>query len=234
MVEAKEPHPVDYKKVIGTTHEPYEVELTNNGAALYSLSIGIQRDPMFTDDLKFTYEADADFQAYPTNALTLCHRGLFTLESKPIPGMKYNPMMLLHGEEKVTFYEPLTPGETYVCEEVIADIKDKKKGAAILLDTKVLEKETRKMCALIRTNVFIRGIGGFGYKGTIKEKIPKPPQTAPDFVGTETMHANAANLYRLNGDKNPLHVDPKMAAVGKFDKPILHGLCTYGMSVRAV
>ena len=107
MVEAKEPHPVDYKKVIGTTHEPYEVELTNNGAALYSLSIGIQRDPMFTDDLRYTYEADADFQAYPTNALTLCHRGLFTLEAKPIPGMKYNPMMLLHGEEKVTFYEPL-------------------------------------------------------------------------------------------------------------------------------
>ena len=161
------------------------------------------------------------------------HRGLFTLDSKPIPGLKYNPMMLLHGEEKVLFSKPLSTGETYIMHEEITDISDKKSGGLIVLQTKVYEKSTNDQVALVESNIFIRGIGGFGYKGTLRENLSRP-KTPSEASVEAPMAPNAAFLYRMNGDRNPLHVDPKMAKIGKFDRPILHGLCTYAMSVRAV
>ena len=86
----------------------------------------------------------------------------------------------------------------------------------------------------MRSSLFVRGIGGFGYKGTIKSSIPKVPKRAPDFVSEEPTQKNQAFLYRLCNDRNPLHVDPQMSAMGGFETPILHGLCSYGFSARVI
>jgi len=83
-------------------------------------------------------------------------------------------------------------------------------------------------------SLFIRGLGGFGYKGAKTTPLPGKPAKQPDAVVVEKTVPNQAIIYRLSGDTNPLHIDPNMASMGGFDKPILHGLCFYGMSAKVV
>ena len=119
---AEEEQKVDIKKALAFKQTPYEVELSNNDAILYSLGIGFQNDPMNEKHFKFTYELADGFQAFPTNAVTVCHRGPFADGDFSIPGIPaFNPMMLLHGEEQVIFNKPLVPGERYKVQEEIAD-----------------------------------------------------------------------------------------------------------------
>jgi hypothetical protein len=103
-----------------------------------------------------------------------------------------------------------------------------------MLDNEIRDAETNELCVVVRMALFIRGIGGFGYKGTIKSEYPPIPKSNPDMVQEEKTRPNQAILYRLCSDTNPLHVDPQMAAMGGFEAPILHGLCTYGFTARAV
>ena len=100
--------------------------------------------------------------------------------------------------------------------------------------TEAKNKETGELLFRLKTMLFIRGIGGFGHKGTIKIDIPAIPKRAPDAIQEETTTKNQAFSYRLNGDKNPLHVDPEMSKMGGFQVPILHGLCFYGITAKAV
>ena len=104
----------------------------------------------------------------------------------------------------------------------------------MVIGTEARDKETGDLIFKLVTNLFIRGIGGFGHKGTVKNDIPKTPESAPDAEVEETTTPNQAFLYRLSGDYNPLHVDPDMSAVGGFKVPILHGLCTFGITAKAV
>lgn len=104
----------------------------------------------------------------------------------------------------------------------------------MVVGTEGREKDSGELVFKLVTNLFIRGIGGFGHKGTVKIDIPQTPKTAPDAEVEETTTPNQAFLYRLSGDFNPLHVDPDMSAVGGFKVPILHGLCFYGITAKAV
>jgi acyl dehydratase len=104
-----------------------------------------------------------------------------------------------------------------------------------VIETTIKDKESGDLVAKIITNLFVRGIGGFGHKGTIKQVYPQPSsKRAPDASVEEKTTPDQAFLYRLNGDLNPLHVDPQMSEMGGFKVPILHGLCTYGFTARAV
>jgi acyl dehydratase len=96
------------------------------------------------------------------------------------------------------------------------------------------DKETNTLVAKLTTYLFIRGIGGFGERGKVKNVYPKPPKRAADGVREMATTKNQAFIYRLSGDYNPLHVDPQMSSMGGFDVPILHGLCSYGTTARAV
>ena len=114
------------------------------------------------------------------------------------------------------------------------DFQDKGKGALLILDNEIRDAETNELCVTVRMSLFIRGIGGFGYKGTIKTEYPKNPKRAPDMIKEEKTVKNQAFLYRLCSDSNPLHIDPQMAAMGGFEVPILHGLCFYGITARSI
>jgi acyl dehydratase len=150
------------------------------------------------------------------------------------PGLpEFNPMMLLHGEQKIINYKPITPGQVVKTRAYVSDIADKIKGALLTITIELSDDEGTKLSDVVG-KFFIRGIGGFGDKGLHNEAIPKVPAREPDASFVEPTDANQAFLYRLSGDINPLHVDPNMAALGGFEKPILHGLCTYGVTCRAI
>ena len=105
----------------------------------------------------------------------------------------------------------------------------------MVLDTEIRESDTNTLQSTVRTGLFIMGLGGFGHKGVVNMPAPpNPPNRSPDHVVEEKTPVNQAFWYRLNGDVNPLHVDPKMSAMGGFKIPILHGLCTKGFTVRMV
>lgn len=104
----------------------------------------------------------------------------------------------------------------------------------LYIEAEIKNSETKQLAAKVLSTIIIRGVGGFGNKGTISVKYPSIPKRTPDHVAEEKTSSNQAFLYRLNGDLNPLHADPDMAALGNFDRPIIHGLCTYGFSARAV
>ena len=112
MVDSKS-NIVDIEHTLNLRKPAYDFTLTNEAACMYALSIGIQQDPMNEDDLKYAYEKDSDFQVYPTNAVTVCHRAMCTMGDFGPNLANYNAMMVLHGEEHVTFMKPLVPGMTY-------------------------------------------------------------------------------------------------------------------------
>jgi len=155
---------------------------------------------------------------------------LFSIKGVP----QFNPMMLLHGEQTVISYKPILPGTVCKTKTVATDIADKVKGALLTVTITLSDETGSFKYADCIFRFFIRGLGGFGDKGLDNSTIPSVPKRAPDSVSEEKTEENLALLYRLSGDINPLHIDPNMAALGGFEKPILHGLCTYGISVRSV
>ena len=146
-------------------------------------------------------------------------------------------MMLLHGEQRTEFYKPIPTEAKLKSVGTLTNVADKVKGALITFEIKTYEVTEDKKENLLFINynsVFIRGIGGFNYKGLPQKNLPAKPKRAADAVVEEKTTQNQAIIYRLSGDYNPLHIDPNMAAMGGFDKPILHGLCFYGLASKAV
>lgn len=194
---------------------------------------------MKTEDFTFTYELNDEFKVFPTYAVCLCSQNLNFFEVLlECPGLpQFNPMMLLHGEHRVEFIKPLTVDTKLKSIGTISNVADKVKGALITFEIKTYELGENNSESLVFINyfsVFIRGIGGFNYKGLPQKNIPLKPKRAPDALVDEKTVPGQAILYRLSGDTNPLHIDPNMAAMGGFDKPILHGLCFYGLASKAV
>jgi acyl dehydratase len=140
--------------------------------------------------------------------------------------------MLVHGEQALEIKAPLPVEGTITCTPKIRSIHDK--GSGMLVSTQVSCRDTSgKEIAVTSGSMFIRGLGGFGGERGSSEKI-EMPERAPDIVHEEQTLTKQALIYRLNGDINPLHADPAMAAIGNFPTPILHGLATYGFAGRAV
>ena len=224
---------IDTSKIRGAVLAEGTYTFDKMGSILYALGIGFSKDPMHRDHFKFTYENEEGFTTFPTMPVLMLSGAIDKLFS--IPGMPaFNPMMLLHGEQTVINYKPITPGETLKIKAIATDIADKGKGALLTVTIQALSDKGEKYSDAI-FRFFIRGLGGFGDKGVdTAQTIPAIPKRKPDFTIEDTTTANQALIYRLCGDINPLHIDPNMAAMGGFDKPILHGLCSYGIATRLV
>jgi len=218
-------------QVRGFKFSPFEKTVSSNDLILYALGIGFSQDPMNRAHFKFTYENEDGFQAFPTIPVLLGTQNLLEFTNcKGIP--EFNFMNLLHGEENVEMFAPIKADEKIVAKSHILDVQDKGKNALIIIKSEI-KSEKGEMKAIIHRPLLFRGLGGFGDKGTYKSEFPPAPQRTPDHTATEKTQPNQAILYRLSGDVNPLHIDPDMAAMGGFDKPILHGLCTFGFAMRA-
>lgn len=200
--------------------------------------IGFSQDPMNEEDLKFTYELKDDFTVFPTTGTTFITIDKVFGPLSECPGIpQFNPMMILHGEHKIEVFKPIQPNVKLVTTRRISDVADKGKGAFVTFEMttyEVDEKGARTPVLVNTMGLFVRGLGGFGYKGKSTGGLPKIPERPADKVVEEKTVANQALFYRLAGDVNPLHADPNMASMGGFDKPILHGLCFYGISARSI
>jgi acyl dehydratase len=221
--------PIDVDKALGAVLPPAPYSWDPDRVILYHLGVGAGNPPTDPGELAYTYEGALkvlpSFGTIPPFSTMINVGG--------VEGMDFNLAMLLHGEQDLTLAGPIPTAAEVVSEGRIAGIYDKGKAALVIVE--VVTRDARSGAELFtnRSSLFIRGEGGFG-----GESGPGPaneaPERAPDLVVESPTLPQQALLYRLSGDKNPLHADPAFAAFGGFDRPILHGLCSYGTVCKAV
>lgn len=218
--------------VVGHEFTPATVTYTGRDLSLYALSIGAATDPIDLSELPFVYELSrGGLKALPTFAVTFPFSLLWQITT--VPGLKFNPALLLHGEQFLEMKKPLPLNATITNKGRISRIYDKGSGALVLLDVDSYD-ESGEPVAFNQVSLFIRGLGGFGGERGTSGSLSFP-QRSPDFIHSDKTNPNQALFYRLtSGDPNPLHADPAFAAAGGFERPILHGLCTFGFAGRAV
>jgi len=195
---------------------------------LYALGIGFGDDPMNRAELPFVFEEA--LKVMPTLATVIAWDDDWAARS----GL--NLFKVVHGEQRIRLHRPLPPAATITSRVRITDVFDKgaDKGCVLYVRTDLADQATGEALATLLSTVFARGDGGFGGP---QGQGPAPhalPDRAPDKVVARKTTPNQALIYRLSGDRNPLHADPDFAAKGGFDRPILHGLCTYGHACAAV
>ena len=216
-------------KAIGATTEPMLFEWTDRDTLLYALGVGAG-----TADLSFTTENSHGItqQVLPTYAVICCPA--FGAAAKI---GTFNWAMLLHGSQGIRLHQPLPPaGKLSVVSEV-ADTQDKGEGknAIVVLRGRGTDPETGTLVAETLTTLVIRGEGGFGGEPGQRPAAPEIPDREPDARIPLPTREDQPLIYRLSGDRNPLHSDPWFAReLAGFPKPIMHGLCTYGVSGRAL
>jgi acyl dehydratase len=224
--------PLDYNKVRNWPIPTATQEITLRDTILYALGVGVaDSNPVAPDDLKFVYEEG--LVALPTMAVTLAP-GPFWMQD-PETGIAWQK--ILHGEQMLTVHRPLPPSCTVISLNSIDDIYDKgaDKGAVMYLTRKLFDQANGELLMTVRSSAFMRGNGGFGGKTDgAPQPHPVPSDRPPDSVLDLATRPEQAVLYRLSGDYNPLHIDPAVARAGGFERPILHGLCSYGIAGRAV
>ena len=214
---------------IGAVTEPRIYEWTDRDTLLYALGVGAG-----TGDLAYTTENSHDTpqQVLPTFAVICC----MGFAAAPLVGT-FNWGMLLHGSQEVRLSAPLPPAGSLSVVAEVADIQDKGEGenAIIVLRARGSDPATGEQVAETLTTLVIRGEGGFGGQPGQRPPAPEFPDRAPDARIALSTREDQALLYRLSGDRNPLHSDPWFAReLAGFPMPILHGLCTYGFAGRAL
>jgi acyl dehydratase len=223
-------------KVIGFKSKVLEFPINSKNTIIYALSIGFNQDPMNKKEFKFTYELSDDFSVFPTYSSVIPLGDLADVLGA-CPGIPdFNMMSLLHGEEWIEFIKPLPTSGTVLYQSEIVDLEDKGKGTVICIQIRVWSKEDNTLLSIITCNLFVRGLKGEGIKsvGPLKTAFPKVPKDKPTKEVTIKTTPNQALYYRIGGnDPNPLHVDPDMSIMGGFEKPILHGMCFYGIAAKA-
>lgn len=193
-------------------------------AILYALGVGAD-----SSDLTLVYERR--LKALPTMAVVLAGDGNWM--SDPRTGITFTHV--LHGEQKLEIHKPLAGQGVIVGKTSIDGLYDKgAKGAVLIVKRDLVDGENGEAVATIRSSAFLRADGGFGGKSE-GQPAPHPvPDGAPDTAVELKTYADQALIYRLSGDYNPLHIDPAVANQAGFERPILHGLCSYGVAGRAL
>ncbi|KDN52771.1 putative multifunctional beta-oxidation protein [Tilletiaria anomala UBC 951] len=212
--------------------ESTEFAYSERDVILYNLGLGAK-----ATDLNLTYEQADDFHALPTFGVIPQFAASSSIPLDWLPN--FSPMMLLHGEQYLAIKKPIPTSATLVNKPRLLEVLDKGKAAAVTTVTHTVDKESGDVIFENQSTVFIRGAGGFGGKKNGKDRgdataLNKPPTRKPDAVIEEKTSEDQAALYRLSGDYNPLHIDPEFSKVGGFERPILHGLCFFGISGKHV
>jgi len=207
---------------------------TERDTMLYALGLGFGQDPMDRGALRFVYEKD--LQALPTMACVMGSPGIWWRD----PRTGADAVKLVHGEQDVQLLGPLATSGTIIARNRVVSLTDKGagKGAIAVVLRTLIDQSSGQTVAQSRNVTFLRGDGGFSEASGVSDPGPEPlpplPERPADLEVSYDTRAEAALVYRLSGDVNPLHADPDIAAKAGFDRPILHGLCTYGMGARAV
>jgi acyl dehydratase len=222
--------PIDLDVALGAEFGAVEFDWTATNVQLYNLALGAGADPMNSREL--SYVTDQKPQVLPTFG---CVAASFHQVEPPTvswPGVEIDLSKVLHASERVSVPAPLPASGSARAISRIVDVWDKGKAAVVVLETSVTGDHGTLLWTQQRS-IFARGEGGFGgSRGP--STSDSTPERAPDVQVAMPVLPQQALLYRLCGDRNPLHSDPEFAAAAGFSRPILHGLCTYGMTCKAV
>ncbi|RJG03186.1 MaoC/PaaZ C-terminal domain-containing protein [Noviherbaspirillum sedimenti] len=221
---------MNLKKLLEKNFPPLEHHITPRDSMLYALGIGIGDAPCDPKQLQFTYESG--LKVFPSQANVISHPGGWVQD----PAVEIDWIKLLHGEQSFEIHAPLQVNKTYVGTFRIIDVIDKGvgKGAMLFMEKQLRDKESNELVSTVTSTYVLRGDGGSGGT-TTTAPVPHPiPERAPDTECVLSTLPQAALIYRLSGDYNPIHADPELARKAGFERPILHGLCTLGVATRAV
>lgn len=223
--------PIDVDKLLSYPIPTVRQRLSRQDAAFYALSVGMGQDPEDPRQLPYV-DFTKEMAVLPSMALVLAHPGFWLGD----PRSGVDPTQVVHGEQALTLHHALPVDTDLVSETTIEGVVDKGVGQAALLYTRKTLKDADSGLLIASTlnTTFIRGGGGFGGTGAQPKASLTMPEGEPDYVVDLPTRPEQALYYRLNGDHNPLHADPEVAAKAGFARPILHGLCTLGMVCHAL
>ncbi|NUT36492.1 MAG: 3-alpha,7-alpha,12-alpha-trihydroxy-5-beta-cholest-24-enoyl-CoA hydratase [Hamadaea sp.] len=211
--------PIDPAVAIGAELPARTFAWRETDVLLYHLALGAR-----PDELSYVYERD--LTVLPTFAVVIPTLGQTKPPTVRMPGVDVDLLSALHGRQELVMHRPLPPSGQVEATGRVADVQDKGSSAVIVVEAATPYFTTR-------TSIFARGEGGFGGHRGASTRV-EVPDRAPDFHTVVRTTPEQPLLYRLCGDLNPLHVDPGFAAMAGFDRPILHGLCTYGLVAKAL
>jgi acyl dehydratase len=217
---------IRYPEILSIGEPARTVSWNDRDTMLYALAIGMGSDPDNGDELPFVYEKN--LQAVPTLATVVAWGANIGAEK-----LGLNRALTVHGEETITWHKPIAAaGSVIASSRVLAAYDKGEKGAVVEREMQLRDVDGTLLVSMIRT-AFARGDGGFGGPSVTPPPHQVPGRT-PDLVLEFDTRPEQALLYRLCGDRNPLHADPAAAKAAGFPRPILHGLCTYGICCRAI
>ncbi len=220
---------IDFERLRDWSFPELRHRVTPRDTILYALGVGLGVPADDPGQLSFLYEKD--LLALPTMAVVLGYRGFWLQD--PATGVDWRKV--LHGEQRISLHAPLPVEGEVVTRQYVSALIDRGPGrGAILTLTRELLGDDGALLARIEHLSLLRGDGGFGGSHGTAEPPPPCPDRAPDLVTDLPMSERAALIYRLSGDYNPLHVDPEVARSAGFERPIVHGLCTFGLVGHAL
>ena len=218
---------INFDEIMNLTSENVEISYSDKDSILYSLGIGLGNDPMNLNELKYVYENSQS--VLPSMATNFQYHSPLLLKTN------INFIMVVHGEQRLSITNALPVSGNFIANAKVIGCYDKgpARGAIIEVETTVKNKKNNEeICKLVSTT-FARGDGGFGGPDSPKKEI-FIPDGEPDYVSEVSTKPDQALIFRLSGDYNPLHSDPNFAKAAGFEKPILHGMCTYGIACRSL
>jgi acyl dehydratase len=222
--------PIDPSVALGAQLPEVTFSWTASDVALYHLAVGAAADPM--DAAGLAYVDDTAPKVLPTFATVATNFHATEPPKVSFPGVDIDLAKVVHGSQQVTAHRPLPASGTATTRTTIAELQDKG-SAAVIVQEAVTVDESGETLWTTRSSIFAKGEGGFGGERGASAKVELPDR-APDHQILVSTRPNQALLYRLCGDRNPLHSDPGFARGAGFDRPILHGLCSYGSVARAI
>ncbi len=222
--------PIDVERAVGAELTATSYSWTEEDLILYNLGVGAGDPPTDPAELKYAYEGD--LVAVPAFGTIPPFGMMMSIGS--VDGLDVELARILHGDQMLTIHRPIPTSGTVSQKGSVVDVYDKGTGALVVIEVVSTLEKTGEPLFTNRSGIYVRGEGGFGGEsGPTASSLP--PDRDPDHVVESPTLPQQALLYRMaSGDKNPLHADPGFAALAGFDKPILHGLCTYGIVSKAV
>ena len=219
---------LNYEKLMGLKRSGDRFAYTDRETMLYAIGIGMSRDPYDQKELAYTFEK-SKLKTVASMATVI----------QRIPLLKdcgYDYTKVVHGEQRLSLEKPLEPEGEIVCDSRVVSAFDKGVGKGAIINTETVAKDAKTGAKLytLTSTTFARGDGGFGGPNGAGLEPHKLPDRKPDLTASAETRIDQALLYRLNGDRNPLHSDPELAKRVGFPVPILHGLCTYGTACRTI